>query len=106
MAMTVQVRLNRRETVLGRWRGRRGRLAAGYGPAIAGRSPSIAGHSASTSGHVPPRHNTTHSHERRRAREAGPPQDKALYTCRCGCVFQAPVSTSVDCPSCGDAQAW
>lgn len=38
--------------------------------------------------------------------EAGPPQDQALYTCQCGCVFEATVSTSVDCPHCGSAQAW
>ena len=32
--------------------------------------------------------------------------DHALYTCVCGFVFEAPVSTSVDCPHCGDTQAW
>lgn len=42
----------------------------------------------------------------RRRREAGVSQDKAVYTCSCGFVFQALVSTSVDCPHCGDAQAW
>jgi hypothetical protein len=104
--MTVQVRLNRRETVLGRWRGRSGRSIADHRPSIAGRSPSIAGRSASTVGYGPPSHNSYHSHERRRAREAGPSQDKALYTCRCGFVFQALVSTSVGCPHCGGVQAW
>jgi rubrerythrin len=39
-------------------------------------------------------------------REGGPPQDHAVYTCECGCVFEATVSTSVDCPYCGTAQAW
>jgi hypothetical protein len=29
-----------------------------------------------------------------------------MYACRCGFVFQALVSTSVDCPHCGDSQAW
>jgi hypothetical protein len=29
-----------------------------------------------------------------------------MYTCRCGFAFQALVSTSVDCPHCGDSQAW
>ena len=42
----------------------------------------------------------------RRRREAGGMQDEAIYTCQCGFVFHAPVSTSVDCPHCGGAQAW
>lgn len=42
----------------------------------------------------------------RRRREAAAPQDAAVYTCQCGFVFEALVSTSVDCPHCGDAQAW
>ena len=42
----------------------------------------------------------------RRRREAGPPPDLARYTCRCGFVFEASVSTSVDCPHCGSTQAW
>lgn len=41
-----------------------------------------------------------------RARSGGPLQDEALYSCQCGFVFQAPVSTSVGCPHCGGAQAW
>lgn len=41
-----------------------------------------------------------------RVHEGGPPQDQALYTCQCGYVFEAMVSTSVDCPHCGSAQAW
>ena len=32
--------------------------------------------------------------------------DQAMYTCECGFVFEAPVSTSVGCPHCGSAQAW
>ena len=32
--------------------------------------------------------------------------DHALYNCLCGYVFEAPVSTSVDCPHCGGTQAW
>lgn len=39
-------------------------------------------------------------------RYATPSQDEAVYSCQCGFVFSAPVSTSVDCPHCGDAQAW
>ncbi len=32
--------------------------------------------------------------------------DHALYSCQCGYVFEAPVSTSVGCPHCGGTQAW
>jgi hypothetical protein len=46
-----------------------------------------------------------HPHERR-ARESGGPIDRAQYSCGCGMVFQAPVSTSVSCPHCGGGQAW
>lgn len=42
----------------------------------------------------------------RRRREAGASQDVAVYTCQCGFVFEALVSTSVDCPHCGGSQAW
>jgi hypothetical protein len=42
----------------------------------------------------------------RRRREAGAPQDQAMYSCACGFVFEAQVSTSVGCPHCGDSQAW
>ncbi len=41
-----------------------------------------------------------------RARTAGGPLDSAFYTCGCGFVFTAPVSTSVACPHCGAGQAW
>ncbi len=41
-----------------------------------------------------------------RLRQGGPTQDRALYTCQCGFVFEASVSTSVGCPHCGDTQAW
>jgi hypothetical protein len=41
-----------------------------------------------------------------RRRHGGATQDRALYSCGCGCAFDAPVSTSVDCPHCGDRQAW
>lgn len=39
-------------------------------------------------------------------RQADVPQDRAIYTCSCGYVFAATVSTSVGCPHCGDSQAW
>jgi hypothetical protein len=41
-----------------------------------------------------------------RERAAGGPQDLAAYRCSCGCMFEAPVSTTVGCPHCGDTQAW
>ena len=41
-----------------------------------------------------------------RRREGGAPQDQAVYTCSCGFVFEAHVSTSVGCPHCGGTQAW
>ncbi|HEY7961169.1 MAG TPA: hypothetical protein VID29_04525 [Solirubrobacteraceae bacterium] len=41
-----------------------------------------------------------------RVREAGGPIDRASYVCLCGFVFAAAVSTSVECPHCGAAQAW
>jgi membrane protease subunit (stomatin/prohibitin family) len=44
--------------------------------------------------------------QERRARESGGPIDRACYTCGCGMVFDAPVSTTVSCPHCGDPQAW
>lgn len=42
----------------------------------------------------------------RSRRDHGPLQDNALYTCHCGFVFQAAVTTTVDCPHCGSGQAW
>ncbi|HEY3866413.1 MAG TPA: hypothetical protein VGL54_10060 [Solirubrobacteraceae bacterium] len=41
-----------------------------------------------------------------RARAAGGPRDEASYTCQCGYMFAAPVSTTVMCPHCGADQAW
>ena len=41
-----------------------------------------------------------------RRREGGAPQDQAVYSCGCGFVFEAHVSTSVGCPHCGGTQAW
>jgi hypothetical protein len=42
----------------------------------------------------------------RRTREAGGPQDRALYRCACGHQFSTSVSTSVTCPRCGADQSW
>jgi len=41
-----------------------------------------------------------------RVRDAGGPLDKASYSCECGYVFLAPVSTTVICPHCEAGQAW
>lgn len=41
-----------------------------------------------------------------RVREAGGPLDRASYSCECGFVFVAPVSTTVKCPHCHTGQAW
>ncbi len=42
----------------------------------------------------------------RRVRESGGPLDHASYTCQCGFVFEADVSTTVECPHCSTPQAW
>jgi predicted Zn-ribbon and HTH transcriptional regulator len=42
----------------------------------------------------------------RRHRASVAPEDQATYSCSCGFVFQASVSTSVACPHCGTGQAW
>jgi hypothetical protein len=41
-----------------------------------------------------------------RVREAGGPTDRASYACQCGYLFAAAVTTTVQCPHCGIAQAW
>jgi hypothetical protein len=41
-----------------------------------------------------------------RERLSGGPEDRALYHCHCGFVFEDAVTTSVGCPHCGCAQAW
>jgi hypothetical protein len=41
-----------------------------------------------------------------RVRHAGGPTDRASYTCQCGYMFLAPVSTTVACPHCRAPQAW
>jgi hypothetical protein len=49
---------------------------------------------------------TNHDGSPARRQQQSPVQDSAFYSCRCGYAFQALVSTSVDCPHCGDGQAW
>jgi hypothetical protein len=46
------------------------------------------------------------SGQSRSRRHGGPSEDRALYTCHCGYMFDALVSTSVGCPHCGRTQAW
>ena len=43
---------------------------------------------------------------RERNKRANVSEDTATYNCGCGYVFTAPVSTTVECPHCGGAQAW
>ena len=44
--------------------------------------------------------------EAERVRRAGGPEDEATYSCGCGFLFSAAVSTTVTCPHCGGGQAW
>jgi hypothetical protein len=43
---------------------------------------------------------------RERNQRANISEDAALYSCGCGYVFKAAVTTSVGCPHCGTDQAW
>ena len=43
---------------------------------------------------------------RERNQRANISEDAALYSCACGYVFKAAVTTSVGCPHCGSDQAW
>lgn len=66
------------------------------------------GRQASSPSEAPERRELERKGERdlERARTAGGPLDSACYTCGCGFVFNAAVSTSVACPHCGAPQAW
>jgi rubrerythrin len=57
-------------------------------------------------GSAPPAAPNDELADERRMRESGGPDDRAVYTCSCGYVFEADVSTSVTCPHCGTGQAW
>ena len=48
----------------------------------------------------------TPSPGRERNKRANVSQDAATYSCSCGYIFKAEVSTEVGCPHCGSAQAW
>jgi predicted Zn-ribbon and HTH transcriptional regulator len=70
-----------------------------------------AAETARAAGHTPayvPSDSTAHAVDRaaQRVRDAGGPIDEASYTCSCGFVFRAPVSTTVACPHCRATQAW
>ncbi|MDX6690779.1 MAG: hypothetical protein QOG15_2236 [Solirubrobacteraceae bacterium] len=52
-----------------------------------------------------PRPEPMHPAERR-MRAAGGPDDRACYSCGCGYLFEARVTTSVTCPNCDTVQAW
>ena len=52
----------------------------------------------------PPRPATSLARERNQ--RANVSEDTATYSCNCGYVFTAPVSTTVGCPHCGSDQAW
>ena len=41
-----------------------------------------------------------------RVRASGGPLDQASYSCQCGYLFAAPVTTTVSCPHCSAEQAW
>ncbi len=53
----------------------------------------------------PPPPEPVHPDERR-LRDAGGPDDRAVFTCGCGYLFEARVTASVGCPRCGEHQAW
>ena len=46
------------------------------------------------------------SPDRERNQRANVSEDAALYSCECGYIFKAAVTTDVGCPHCGTAQAW
>ncbi len=52
------------------------------------------------------RRSTAVSPARERNKRANVSEDAALYSCECGYVFKAAVTTDVGCPHCGSAQAW
>ena len=69
-------------------------------PASAVRAPNLGGRKELA------RQLSTRTTEGRKIREDVPYEDHAIYTCECGYVFEADVSTSVGCPYCGRYQAW
>jgi hypothetical protein len=68
-----------------------------------GSSRHLEGHSGTTSSTAPAKHGERPAASLAERRLTN---DRAMYSCMCGFVFDAPVSTSVHCPHCGDTQAW
>jgi hypothetical protein len=72
-----------------------------------GRSPE---HPAEQTAHAPGPRSVSGEHHPVRSEGtcSGKPltNDRALYKCQCGFVFEAPVCTSVGCPHCSTTQAW
>ncbi len=56
--------------------------------------------------HIPQVEHRAPDPDVRRVQEAGGPVDNASYSCQCGYMFCAAVSTTVSCPHCGSLQAW
>lgn len=85
---------------------RRRRASRHRRPGSAGRGPSTETHTLPTAPEASIPAAQRFDADLRRGREAGGPDDQASYTCQCGFVFAADVSTTVACPNCGDSQAW
>ena len=89
--MEVAVRPKRRESIIPRRRERPARSSGERGSAPVGEATGV------------PVRDTAKARRRHRG---GTPQDRAVYACQCGMVFEEHVSTSVGCPHCGRTQAW
>jgi hypothetical protein len=74
--------------------------------AVPVRAGTSAGHERSPAAQRPSTAAHTGDSAVQRVRDAGGPVDQASYTCTCGFLFSASVSTSVMCPHCGTDQAW
>jgi hypothetical protein len=70
------------------------------------RKRTDASHGAGAALHVVATSVSEHDPVVARVRNAGGPIDNASYSCSCGLVFAASVSTTVRCPHCGADQAW
>jgi hypothetical protein len=68
------------------------------------RSPEAPAERRGDGGQGPPACSSDPATER--IRKAGGPIDRAFYSCGCGYVFVAEVSTTVKCPYCQAGQAW
>jgi hypothetical protein len=103
MGVTTRSKRSEGSSIRQRWQARRGRGAQhpGAAPTVVGSLTATA--ATASAGPVPA---ATAKPQTRRQPRGGAPLDHALYTCHCGFVFEAPVSTSVDCPHCGSYQAW